>query len=192
MSSQLKDIAVYSGTTIMGDGQVALILDVMGLAHSANVITDVGRATKNEIQTHQASKIEDHRTLLVAGIGPTNRVAIDLAQITRLEQINRNQIEIADGREVVQYRGEILSLVQLSEVLGMPSSQDTDNHLMEVVVYTEANRTVGIVVDRIIDIVDQPIAITKETRSSGRLLSAVVQDQVTDLVDLPSILSQCL
>lgn len=192
LSSQLKAIEVYSGTTIMGDGQVALILDVMGLAHSASVISDPGKGQKQEYDDRSQMLNNDHHSLLVAGVGPSHRFAVDLAKVTRLEKIDIDSIEIADNREVVQYRGEILSLVRLSEIMGVPSSRSPDDQLLDVIVYSEEDRTVGVVVDRIIDIVDQAIEITKDAHSSGRAVSAVIQGQVTDLVDLPAIMSQCV
>ncbi len=191
LSSQLKGISVYSGTTIMGDGQVALILDVMGLAHTAKVISHSGKGQKQEFQDRSQANSQDHHTLLIAEVGATHRFAVELAQVTRLEKIDVGSIEIADNQEVVQYRGEILSLIRLSDVMGVPSSRDPENTLLDVIVYTQANRTVGVVVDRIIDIVDQAIEITKDAHSHGRAVSAVIQGQVTDLIDLPAIMSQC-
>jgi len=191
LSSQLKNISVYSGTTIMGDGQVALILDVMGLAQSANVISDTSKGTKQEFREQLQGNNQDHRTLLVAGIGLTNRVAVELSQVTRLEKIELRTIEIADGREVVQYRGEILSLIRLNDVLGVPSSRDPEDPFIDVIVYSEPERTVGIVVDRIIDIVEQTIEPSKDSQANGRVVSAVIQGQVTDLIDLPAIMSHC-
>ena len=191
LSSQLKNIPVYSGTTIMGDGQVALILDVMGLAQSANVISDASKGTKQELQDQLQENNQDHRTLLVAGIGLANRVAVALSQVTRLEKIESRTIEIADGREVVQYRGEILSLIRLNDVLGVPSSRDPEDPFIDVIVYSEPERTVGIVVDRIIDIVKQSIQPPKNSHANGRVVSAVIQGRVTDLIDLPAIMSHC-
>jgi two-component system chemotaxis sensor kinase CheA len=190
LSSQLKGVPVYSGTTIMGDGQVALILDVMGLAHTSRVISDVNKGQKQDYQDRSQASNQDHHSLLIAGVGPSNRFAVELAQVTRLEKIDASTIEFADNREVVQYRGEILSLVRLSDVMGVPSSRNPDDTLLDVIVYSEANRTVGVVVDRIIDIVDQSIDITKDAHSHGRAVSAVIQGQVTDLIDLPAIMSQ--
>ncbi len=190
LSSQLKGVPVYSGTTIMGDGQVALILDVMGLAHTSRVISDVNKGQKQEYQDRSQASNQDHHSLLIAGVGPSNRFAVELAQVTRLEKIDASTIELADNREVVQYRGEILSLVRLSDVMGVASSRSPEDTLLDVIVYSEANRTVGVVVDRIIDIVDQSIDITKDAHSHGRAVSAVIQGQVTDLIDLPAIMSQ--
>ncbi len=190
LSSQLKNIPVYSGTTIMGDGQVALILDVMGLAQSANVISDVSKSGKQDHHEHSQLTNQDHQTLLVAGIGASNRVAVQLAQVTRLEKIESQTIEIADGREVVQYRGEIISLIRLNDIMGIPSSRSSEDPLLDVIVYSNTDRTVGIVVDRIIDIVKQSIDIRTDNQSNGRSTSAVIQGRVTDLIDLPAIMNQ--
>lgn len=191
LSRQLKDIPVYSGTTIMGDGQVALILDVMGLAQSSNVIIDASNAAKQEFQDRSQVSIQDHQTLLVAGVGPTRRVALELAQVTRLEKISSQTIEIADGREVVQYRGEIISLIRLSQLMGVASPMENENSSLNVIVYRESGRTVGIVVDRIIDIVNQSIEVQQNLHGSGGTASVVIQGQVTELINLPSVMSQC-
>ncbi|MEZ6137881.1 MAG: chemotaxis protein CheW [Pirellulaceae bacterium] len=192
LSSQLKNVPVYSGTTIMGDGQVALILDVMGLAQTSNVIADGGKGASQEYQERSQTGNRDQHSLLVAGVGDSHRFAVELEQVTRLEKIDASSIEIADNREVVQYRGEILSLVRLSDIMGVCSSRDPEDQLLDVIVYSEGEQTVGIVVDRIIDIVDQAIDITKHAQSHGRAVSAVIQGQVTDLIDLPAIMSQCV
>jgi two-component system, chemotaxis family, sensor kinase CheA len=192
LSSQLKSIPVYSGTTIMGDGKVALILDVMGLAQTANVIADASKSQTTEYQSRSHASSAGQHSLLVAGVGHSQRIAVELAQVTRLEKIEAHRVETADNREVVQYRGEILSLIRLSDVMGVGSSRDPDDPLLDVIVYSESERTVGIVVDRIIDIVDQTIEITKSAHTHGRSASAVIQGHVTDLIDLPAIMSQYL
>lgn len=192
LSSQLKNVPVYSGTTIMGDGQVALILDVMGLAQTSNIISDAGKGQTQQYLERSQIGNRDQHSLLVAGVGPSHRFAVELDQVTRLEKIEVSSIEIADNREVVQYRGEILSLVRLSDIMGVYSSRDPEETLLDVIVYSEGEQTVGIVVDRIIDIVDQSIDITKSAHSHGRAVSAVIQGQVTDLIDLPAIMSQCV
>ncbi|MGB7326505.1 MAG: chemotaxis protein CheW, partial [Rubripirellula sp.] len=188
LSSQLKGVSVYSGTTIMGDGQVALILDVMGLAHSSGVITDAGKTQIQDNNDKTQSLNSDRHSLLVAGVGIANRFAIELEQVTRLEKIDTSTIEYTDNREVVQYRGEIMSLVRLGDLMGVPSSRDQSDPFIDVIVYNDSERSVGIVVDRIIDIVEQKIEIDKSSHSSGRAISTVIQGQVTTLVDLPALI----
>lgn len=122
LSKQLKGISVYSGTTIMGDGKVALIMDVLGLAHDASVISQ-GRdqAIAEQMERSQAQSTET-QTLLVLGVGEHSRCAIPLSQVTRLEKLGSSEIEYSHQREVVQYRGEILPLVRLNQILGVPST----------------------------------------------------------------------
>lgn len=190
LSKQLKGIPVYSGTTIMGDGKVALILDVLGLAHTSNVISqgrDRGMAESHE---RGPARNSDSQTLLVLGVGPTHRYALPLSQVTRLEKIDPRIVETADHQEVVQYRGEILPIIRLGDQMGINSIATDDQGLLEVVVYTENGRSVGIVVDRIVDIVETTLEITRPAARRGLLGSAVVQDHVTDLLDLPTIIRQ--
>jgi two-component system chemotaxis sensor kinase CheA len=187
LSKQLKNVSVYSGTTIMGDGRVALILDVMGLAHSAHVIS----GTKERSLTDSNDRITGNRsnlqTLLVLGVGPDRRFALPIAQVTRLEKLSTNKLERADHQEVIQYRGEILPLIRLSETLGVESSNHPEG-LMDVVVYTEDGRSVGLVVDQIVDIVETELVATRPAQRAGLTQSAVINGHVTDLLDLPAVI----
>jgi len=190
LSKQLKGIPVYSGTTIMGDGKVALILDVLGLAHTSNVISQARDRSVPDALERGQSRNNDSQTLLVLGVGPTHRYALPLSQGTRLEKIDPSIIESADHQEVVQYRGEILPLIRLGIQMGVASMPSQEGTLLEVVVYSEKGRSVGIVVDRIVDIVETPLEITRPAARRGLLGSAVVQEHVTDLLDLPTIIRQ--
>jgi two-component system, chemotaxis family, sensor kinase CheA len=187
LSKQLKGVPVYSGTTIMGDGRVALILDVMGLAQSSKVLTGSRDRGHGDHSDHAGSKLGNSRTLLVLGVGPEKRCALPIEQVTRLEKIPAASIEFADHQEVVQHRGEILPLIRLADALGVPS-QPEDPSLLDVVVYSDEHRTVGLVIDRIIDIVETDFTHTRRANRSGLLSSAIVQGQVTDLLDLPAVM----
>ncbi len=190
LSKQLKGIPVYSGTTIMGDGKVALILDVLGLAHTSNVISQARDRSVSDSHERGLARNSLSQTLLVLGVGPTHRFALPLSQVTRLEKIDPATVEAADHQEVVQYRGEILPLIRLGQQMGISNMSAEEPSLLEVVVYTENGRSVGIVVDRIVDIVETTLDITRPATRHGLLGSAVVQDHVTDLLDLPTIIRQ--
>jgi len=190
LSSQLKGVPVYSGTTIMGDGKVALILDVPGLAHAAHVLSVANDRQTMEAEQHKQPVGSDTQTLLVMGLGKSHRVAVPLAQVTRLEKIPLQAVELAEQQEVVQYRNEILPLIRLARTLGITSHQEIDGQPLDVLVYTEQGRSVGIVVDRVIDIVDASLAVTRPSQREGLLVSVVVQGHVTDLLDLPTVIRQ--
>ncbi len=87
----------------------------------------------------------------------------------------------------MQYRGDILPLIRLSDTLGVPSN-NCDECLLDVVVYTEQNRSVGLIVDRIIDIVETELTNVRPAQRAGLINSAVIDGHVTDLVDLPAVM----
>ncbi len=188
LSKQLKGVPVYSGTTIMGDGKVALILDVLGLAHAAYVISESRERQVSETSERTSARGNDAQSLLVVGVGQDHRYALPLSQVTRLEKIERSTIERADHMQVVQYRGEILPLVSLADAMGVTSDAPATEEPCDVVVYTENGRSAGLIVDRIIDIVDTNLDVTRPAHRPGLIGSAVVHSHVTDLVDVSAVL----
>ena len=187
LSKQLKNVPIYAGTTIMGDGRVALILDVMGLAHSAHVISGPKDRGTTETAEHTNAARSRLQTLLVMQVGADRKFALPLSQVTRLEKIQTDIIEIAGDQEVVQYRGEILPLIRLSNCMGVVSVQSELN-LLDVVVYTKGSRSVGLVVDQITDIVETDVVSQRSSHRPGLTCSAVVQGHITDVLDLPTII----
>lgn len=187
LSKQLKGVSVYSGTTIMGDGRVALILDVMGLAHSSKVISGVRDRSVVDQLGRENSNRSHLQSFLVLRVGKDRRYALPLDQVTRLEKIEAAIVERADQQEVVQYRGEILPLIRLSECMGVSSILEDESE-MDVVVYTEDGRSVGLVVDQIVDIVESELTSTRTTHRAGLVSSAVIHGHVTDLLDLPAVI----
>ena len=188
LGSELKGLSTYAGATIMGDGTVALILDVIGLAQRAHVL--------NEIREHGAGHKDDHtgdegqrRTLLLFAIGQDGRLAMPLEMVARLEEFEVERIEHAGSQQVVQYRGELLPLIPVSNVLGgyAPRAREAGERL-QVVVYTKNGRSVGLVVDDILDIVHENITVERASNRTGLLGSAVIQGKVTDLADAEGII----
>lgn len=187
LSKQLKNVPIYAGTTIMGDGRVALILDVVGLAHSAHVISGSKDRSSSDSGEHSNANRSHLQTLLVMQVGHERKFALPLSEVTRLEKIKTDSIEIAGDQEVVQYRGDILPLIRLSNCMGV-SSRQTELDLLDVVVYTKGSRSVGLVVDQITDIVETEVTRTRAGHRTGLTCSAVVEGHVTDVLDLPTII----
>jgi len=148
LSKQLKTINTYAGATIMGDGKIALILDVLGLAQRSNVVNQIrdrAVAEKDEKQVFGTADVSRRSAVLLFQYGETGRIAIDLGLVDRLEEFPRDVAEIAAEREVVQYRGEIMPLVRVSDVLGQRrnSAAQKDQESLYVVVYTHNGRSIG-------------------------------------------------
>jgi two-component system chemotaxis sensor kinase CheA len=190
LSSQLKNVAVYSGATIMGDGKVALILDVLGIAHNANLIMkDRSRSVQDSHGGSKESGTESQNLLLIA-TGTDRRLAIPISEVARLEKIPADSIEYSENREVVQYRGEILPMIRLADMLGICDDAPPEDGLLNVIVYHQDSQSYGLVVNRIVDIVETSIAIHKRSHRAGLLGSAIIEDCVTDFVNLPAIIDQ--
>jgi len=187
LGKQLKGITCFAGATIMGDGKVALILDVLGLAQHSNVIAEVhDRSLAGK--TKAAERVDERQTLLLFNAGQNARMAIPLSMVARLEEFPRSQVERSGNQEVVQYRGQILSLIQIANHLPSAGAAPTQSDPMQVVVYSEAGRSVGLVVGKINDIVHEAITVQRDSGRDGILGSVVVQDKVTDLIDVVSII----
>ncbi|MCO5351914.1 MAG: chemotaxis protein CheA [Bryobacteraceae bacterium] len=186
LGKQLKGLDVYAGATIMGDGRVALILDVVGLGQRAAVLGDTGRQTGPESRT---SAMLDRQRLLVFGAGRFARLAVPVSLVSRLEEFASSDIESAGGRDVVQYRGGILPLVRLATLLdpGSPAVGAPEQSL-EVIVIHDGDRGTGVVVDRILDIVEDEVSVRESATCAGILGSAVVGGRLVDLLDLRFVL----
>jgi two-component system chemotaxis sensor kinase CheA len=188
LAKQLKGLVAYSGATIMGDGQVALILDVPGLAQLAGFGSGT-YSTEKRTSTMQESETKDthHRAMLLFRASGFERVAVPLALVSRLEEFPRERVERAGGRQVVQYRGRILPLVSMDKVCsGMDTELEGDP--LQAIVFMDGGRGVGLVVGEILDIVEDSMAVRKEGRRQGLLGSAVVSGRVTDILDLEAVL----
>lgn len=191
LGKQLKGISAFSGATIMGDGRVALILDVPGLAQKAKVLAEAHEAVSEESFGPPGGEgLRDEHTLLLAENGAEGRVAIPLSMVARLEEFPRTVVERAGSQEVMQYRGQIIPLVRLSQIV--PAESDAEMVAsagsIQVVVYAEGGHTVGLIVDRIVDIVEERAAVESLSPRAGIIGSFVTQRQVTDLLDMPAIM----
>lgn len=179
LSSRLKDIGAYAGATILGDGAVALILDVQALARRSR-LTSVDRAEQAELDKQAESTTTVDR-LLITGVGD-RRVAIPLDLVTRLEEFPVSSVERVGSREVVQYRNQILPLMRLSALLGTYS--EVESETLPAIVYSEGGHSVALAVDQILDIVEDKIEARSELDDDGLTGSAVIQQRVTELLDV--------
>ncbi len=188
LGKQLKGLTLYAGATIMGDGRVALILDVLGIGQRAAVFGESHEPSRVAEKEKAQSKVERQRLLLLRA-GSFERLAIPLSLVARLEEFPRSAIEHAGGGQVVQYRGRILSLVSLRNVLA-PGDLDSGPlpNPAQVVVFNDGEHSVGMIVDEIVDVVEEAITIRRKVVRKGLLGSAVVGKRVTDFLDLNQVI----
>jgi two-component system chemotaxis sensor kinase CheA len=182
LSSRFKEIGMYAGATLLGDGRVALILDVPALARRAHLNVGTIDRVQAEVSATTSGPNENVDRLLIAGVGE-RRVAIPLDMVTRLEEFPLERLERVGAREVVQYRDQILPVLRLAQLLGVHSQAD-DVTSVPVVVYTERGRSVALAVDRIVDIVEDVVDAKRDFGDDGLIGSAVIQQRVTELLDV--------
>jgi two-component system chemotaxis sensor kinase CheA len=203
LQKQLKGIGVFAGATIMGDGKVALILDVLGLAQRANVVSEVRERSMTSKTGSSGIIAGDRQTVLVCTTTDGGRIGIPLSLVARLEEFPRSVLERTGANHVVQYRDEILPLIDVAEVLGRLDQSSTRGiHAMreadatevsragsvQVVVYAIPNRHVGLVVGTIVDIVEEASVTRARARRDGVLYSAVIGGRVTEFIDIEGII----
>jgi len=181
----LRDIGMFSGNTILGDGSVVMILDPNGIAFASGEkrIAETHEAENEAIA--DATKEEDRTSLLLFQAGGKEPKAVPLELIARLEEIESGTIERSNGMPMVQYRGQLMPLI--------PLSADTDMEQegrQSVLVFSDNNRSVGLVVDSILDIVEDHLKVEHSGKNKGTLGSAIIAGQATDVIDVAHYLTQ--
>jgi two-component system chemotaxis sensor kinase CheA len=187
LSRQIKHVEAFAGATITGDGKVALILDVAGIAQRAtHQKAAAGAARMADTDRGRASETT---RLLICQVGADRRLALPMTDVARLEEFGADQVEKAGNAEVVQYRGDLLRLVHVGPLLGIGSANG-DAETYSVVVHRHEDETaVGLVVDRILDVIEEEIALSNVGARRGLAGSAVLQQRVTDIVDVPALVA---
>jgi len=186
LSKQLKGIGCFAGATIMGDGKVALILDVLGIAQKANVVTEVRDRAVVDTGARHTDVVAGRDAWLVFTVGGGRRMAIPLAIVARLEEFERERLERSGTQMVVQYRGAIMPLIDIAERSSV-NNGDAEKEKLQVVVYSVAGRSVGLVVEQIVDVVEQAVVVEHREEDGMLLGSAVIQERVTDLLNLDAL-----
>jgi len=188
LGKQLKGLTLYAGATIMGDGRIALILDVLGIGERAGVFGELQEQARSVDKQKAQAEIEQRRLLLFRA-GSFERLAIPLSLVARLEEFPLSAIEHASGGQVIQYRGQILSLVSLRDVLEPDATRrDVSTDPVQVVVFNDGDRSVGMMVDEIVDVAEEAVTVRKKSDRKGILGSAIVGKRVTDFLDLNEVI----
>jgi len=179
-SSMLRDIAMFSGNTILGDGSVIMIIDPNGLASTlGGRLENEGPDTEQEAEEARVNEAERPISFLVFRAGSQEPKAIPLSLITRLEEIDASKIEISNGKYLVQYRGGLMPLVPIDDSVKVRSEG-----MQPLLVFIDSDRALGLVVDEIVDVVEDRLNIEVGSAESGTLGSAIVGGKATEILDV--------
>ncbi|MGY3647131.1 two-component system chemotaxis sensor kinase CheA [Bradyrhizobium sp. LM4.3] len=178
MSTKLRHIDMFSGNTILGDGAVIMIIDPNGIAKALGAAGASAHDMANENGAHHIGTGEQTTSLLVFRAGSSQPKAVPLGLVTRLEELPADKIEFSNGRYMVQYREQLMPLVAMESVT--IASQGAQ----PILVFSDDGRSMGLVVDEIIDIVEERLNIEVGGSSQGILGSAVIKGQATEVIDV--------
>lgn len=206
LSKQLQKLKCYAGATILGDGSVALVLDVLGIIQMADLLDLANeKAVKEQVKLektlHQDNNSKDanlHALLLFEDL-TNEKMAIPFDKAVRLEEFSIDQIENVGCEDVVQYRGNIMPLIYLPNQNSNQdkqfltslklSDENDDRNTVHVVVISRGADEVGLVVSNILDIVEEEITIKDFSQLTSSLFTSVVQGHVVEILDVDRIVS---
>ena len=179
MSSKLRHIAMFSGNTILGDGAVIMIVDPNGIAQALGSIVSTQLDAEQSADASHAAPAEQMTSLLVFRAGSEQPKAVPLSLITRLEEIDARKIELSNGRHMVQYRGQLMPLIAMND-----SVRVKGEGAQPLLVFSDGARSMALVVDEIVDIVEDRLDIQVGSENAGVLGSAIIKGQATEIIDV--------
>lgn len=189
LSKYVKENICYAGTTIMGDGSVAMILDAQGIAEDAKLnFSDFDKANKMISDKGSYQALRESLSILLFTNGAAEMLALPLQMITRIEKVRTEEIEKIGNKEYIQYRGGSLRLVRLEDYLPVAPPVEQKEHI-HVIVPKMTSTPVGIIAANVVDVVDEDIEFDSSSISaSGLLGSAIIQDKITLVLEIFSFL----
>ena len=180
----LRDIGMFSGNTILGDGSVIMTLDPNGIAAATGEITVGEQAHCSEALARTGVR-EDRTALLLFRAGDAGQKAVPLSLVARLEEIDAKQVEYSNGKPVVQYRGKLMPLVSID-----PACRIRSEGRQPILVFADHDRSMGLVADEIVDIVEDRLSVELVADCPGLIGSAIVAGRATEIIDAGFYLTQ--
>jgi two-component system chemotaxis sensor kinase CheA len=186
LGRHLQQCKGYAGATIMGDGRIALILDVSNLSQMAGLTSLDGTERASELADAAKDaiiKAKDKQALLTFSSSPEEQFAVPLNQVERVEKIKRSDIEDVGGRRVMQYRGGSLPLISIDEVAMVQPLSDQNDLL--VIVFNLAGKDIGLLAIGPIDAIEVAANVDDMTlKQTGIMGSSIIDGHTTMLVDI--------
>ncbi len=176
----LRHVTMFSGNTILGDGAVIMILDPNGVARSAGVSSARDQKASSS-RNLQVARSDDGIALLLFRVGGQSAPrAVPLNLVARLEDFPRDKIEFSAGGAVTQYRDKLMPLIAMDDGA---IEQASEGATQPVLVFTDGERSMGLMVSEIVDVVHDRLNIELGAARPGLLGTAVIAGQATDVLD---------
>jgi two-component system chemotaxis sensor kinase CheA len=194
MNSFLKSLPLYSGATVLGDGSVALILDVAGIAKQQRLLGENSNQILRQEEDRTVRSISESQEFLLFRLNAEAKHAIPMNLVHRLEEFPKKSIERSGAQRVVRYRNAILPIVSLNEYLGLaPAQSQTESDNISIIVTQKSGRLFGIEVNDILDVLNTVEPMDSEfSDHPGILGNVVTEEEVIVIVDVLHVLDDTM
>ena len=182
ISSVLQDTKIFAGNTILGDGNVIMILDPASIARQFDIGNDI-QAAQNEKNnlSHQSSYLDEKAAMLMFKAGTGAPMAIPLALISRLQQIDIDQVTESGSEIIAKHNGVLLPLYFAAD-----EGQTLDRDVVTTLILSDdiSDAAIGIIIENVIDIVEDTLDLSTSTARSGVIGSVTLNNTIVDVVDI--------
>lgn len=191
LGQHLKELDVYAGATIMGDGDVALILDAMGLVQGHTKDSDIGKQKDSEVSAEASIGFHEGQEMILFSLNSSATFGVPLALVNRLEEFKKEQVELVGQRPVVQYRNTVMPIINLNTSLDLESESEL-KEAFSVLVIKNREKYFGLMVNQVLDIqVSESSELdSNHGKQKGILGSAFVGGSTVSVVDIFRVIEQ--
>jgi two-component system chemotaxis sensor kinase CheA len=176
-----KNCHCLAGATILGDGHVALILDIPGLAADEEISSRETNAKASVGETVGGNT--ELQSVLLFEVHPKDQFAVSMDVVSRIERIRGEQLDTVGGQKVLQYRNTTLPLLEVNQLISTRAPESTER--MYVVVFEIGGREVGMIAPELLDIRDVSTDVDTTTfREPGVIGSLVVEGRTIRQIDM--------
>ncbi|MEM6688039.1 MAG: chemotaxis protein CheW [Planctomycetota bacterium] len=181
LSKHLSNLPLFAGSTILGDGRVAMILDISGITLQGNIQSDSDSVTEEPADT--TKDVADLQRMVLFSINKTDHFGISMDVVRRIERVKIDEIEVIGDRKVLKYRGSTLPVMRVQDALDTADSDQPE--YIHVIVYAVYGREVGLVAPYLDDITDCDMTFSDSSPSeTGTVGLVVIDERTTRVLDL--------
>ncbi len=184
MPATLRGIVEFSGATILGDGRVIMIVDPNGLRAAVSASAEAAAAKKASREEESEEPENDRQLLLLFKAQTQNRKVLPISLITRLEDVDLTKASESNGQWHIQYHDELIPLVWFGDA---PTGEQEHAPLL---VMSDAGRSMGLIADQIIDIVEDTVSVQIPSEHDGILGSAIIKGEPAEVIDVAYFLGR--
>ena len=178
MPSALRGVDIFSGSTILGDGRVIMIIDPNGVRTAASASSE-GSMQSVKGPPEEPEVVRKTQLLLMFRAAGPNRKALPISLITRLEEINLADADQSNGQWHIKYNHELIPLVWFGD-----PPDPSQRKKQPVLVMSDEGRSMGLLVDEILDIEDDEVDVQIPSEQNGILGSAIVGAGTAEIIDV--------